>query len=68
MSSSSYRSRLGDNNNPTPRGTPKPNSNQYFKKRKPGPVKSIPLDMANAASKIVSQMNKGIPKSKKRKG
>jgi len=65
---SSYRSRLGENNNPTPKGTPKPNSNQYFKKRKPAPVKSIPLEMSMNTKRIVSELNKGIPKSKKRKG
>jgi hypothetical protein len=65
---SSYRSRLGENNNPTPKGTPKPNSNQYFKKRKPSPVRSIPLEMSMNTKRIVSELNKGIPKSKKRKG
>jgi hypothetical protein len=64
---SSFRSRLGENNNPTPKGTPK-KTNQWYKKRKPAPVKSIPLEMSMNTKRIVSELNKGIPKSKKRKG
>lgn len=37
-------------------------------KRKPAPVKSIPLEMSMNTKRIVSELNKGIPKSTKRKG
>lgn len=67
MSMSSFRSRLGENNNQTPKGTPK-KKNQWYKKHKPSPVRTIPLDMANSAPRIVAELNRGIPKGKKRKG
>jgi len=61
---SDFRSRGYRHGNPTPKSTPKPNSNKFYKKQKKQPVRSIPLDMAMSAEKIIAGYNKGIPKKK----
>ena len=62
---SDFRSKHYRHGNPTPRTTPKPNANKFYKKQKKRPVRSIPLDMAGMnADKIIAGYNKGIPKRK----
>tara|TARA_R110002020_G_scaffold357000_1_gene569439 strand:+ start:1817 stop:2011 length:195 start_codon:yes stop_codon:yes gene_type:complete len=62
---SDYRSRDYRHGSPTPKSTPKPNSNKFYKKQKKRPVRSIPLDMAGmSADKIIAGYNREIPKRK----
>ena len=61
---SDFRSKSYRHGNPTPKSTPKPNANKFYKKQKKRPVRSIPLEMAMNPDKIIAGYNKGIPKRK----